>query len=52
MWYKRINSYNTNYYQRKINDIVNNEEQLTTKDKRELLQLSECTFKPSINKMT
>ena len=49
MTIKRINSYNTNYYQRKINDIVNNEEQLTTKDKRELLQLSECTFKPSIN---
>ena len=49
---KRINSYNTNYYQRKINDIVNNEEPLTIKDKRELLQLSECTFKPSINNTT
>ena len=49
MTIKRINSYNTNYYQKKINDIVNNEEPLTTKDKRELLQLSECTFKPSIN---
>ena len=46
---KKINSYNNNYYNRKANDIIKNNEILTTEDKKELLQLSECTFKPSIN---
>jgi len=46
---KKINSYNNNYYNQKANDIIKNNEILTTEDKKELLQLSECTFKPSIN---
>ena len=46
---KKINSYNNNYYSQKTNDIIKNKEILTTEDKKELLQLSECTFKPSIN---
>ena len=47
---KKYNSYNANnYYNKKANEIINNKEVLTTTDKKELLQLSECTFKPSIN---
>jgi len=46
---KKINSYNNNYYSQKANDIIKNKKILTTEDKKELLQLSECTFKPSIN---
>jgi hypothetical protein len=38
-----------NYYINKANDIINSKELLTTSDKLELLQLNECTFKPSIN---
>ena len=38
-----------NYYNNKTIDIINSKEILTTTDKLELLQLSECTFKPSIN---
>ena len=47
------NSFNkskfNNYYTNKANKIINSKEILTTSDKLELLQLSECTFKPSIN---
>ena len=47
---KKYNSYNANnYYNKKAKEIINNKEVLTTTDKKELLQLSECTFKPSIN---
>ena len=47
---KIIYSYTSNnYYNNKANDIINSKELLTTEDKKELLQLSECTFKPSIN---
>ena len=46
---KKINSYNNSYYNQKTSDIIKNKELLTTQDKKELLQLSECTFKPSIN---
>ena len=38
-----------NYYNNKTIDIINSKDMLTTSDKLELLQLSECTFKPSIN---
>ena len=38
-----------NYYINKATDIINSQELLTTSDKLELLQLNECTFKPSIN---
>jgi hypothetical protein len=49
---KNNNSFNkkfNNYYNNKTIDIINSKEILTTTDKLELLQLSECTFKPSIN---
>jgi hypothetical protein len=49
---KSNNSFNkkfNNYYNNKTIDIINSKEILTTTDKLELLQLSECTFKPSIN---
>ena len=46
---KKISSYNNSYYSQKANDIIKDKEILTTEDKKELLQLSECTFKPSIN---
>ena len=42
-------SNNYNYYTNKTNDIINSKDIITTTDKLELLQLSECTFKPSIN---
>ena len=44
-----IKSKINNYYTNKTNEIINSKELLTTSDKLELLQLSECTFKPSIN---
>ena len=50
---RKINSYNNSkvndYYINKANNIINSKEILTTSDKLELLHLSECTFKPSIN---
>ena len=41
--FNKSRSNNNNYYYNKVKDI------LTTSDRMELLQLSECTFKPSIN---
>ena len=50
---RKNNSFNKsniyNYYTNKTNDIINSKDIITTTDKLELLQLSECTFKPSIN---
>ena len=50
---RKNNSFNksnsNNYYTNKTNDIINSKDIITTTDKLELLQLSECTFKPSIN---
>ena len=50
---RKYNSFNKSrlydYYSNKANDIIKNKDMITTTDKKELLQLSECTFKPSIN---
>ena len=50
---RKYNSFNNSkiydYYTYKANDIIKNKDMITTIDKKELLQLSECTFKPSIN---
>ena len=50
---RKYNSFNKSkiydYYTYKANDIIKNKDMITTINKKELLQLSECTFKPSIN---
>ena len=43
------NKDNNNNNSTKPNDNINNKDILTTSDRLEMLQLSECTFKPSIN---
>ena len=45
----KVNNDNNNNNSTKPNDNINNKDILTTSDRLEMLQLSECTFKPSIN---